>query len=64
MDPNEMLKRIREKVSSIIASEACSDVDLNGVAMDLAVLVNELDDWLSFGGFPPEAWSGGKRRKE
>ncbi len=62
MDPNETLRQIREKVEKILASEVCSDVDLNGIAIDLAQNVKDLDTWLVCSGFLPYDWTIGGTR--
>lgn len=48
MDPNETLKRIRR----LTASADLSDDELE----ELVTLVKALDDWISKGGFLPDAW--------
>jgi len=48
MDVNQLLANIREQVKAILAA----DEDDNG----LAEQVNNLDEWLSKGGFLPRAW--------
>lgn len=62
MDPNETLRRLREKVR-----EARADAEVQGyVNLGDAVAVLEyfaaLDEWLSKGGFLPEAWRPVTRR--
>lgn len=54
MDPNETLRRIRELVRAIQHGEA-ADGD---APTDLADAVQDLDGWLTQGGFPPDAWAG------
>lgn len=49
MDPNANLEEQRRIVSTIIR-------DGSGDAERLADLVEALDEWLSKGGFLPEAW--------
>lgn len=49
MDPNETLRRIR-------ALTAQGDTLSVGDVMILVGLVTNLDEWMSYGGFPPTAW--------
>jgi hypothetical protein len=50
MDPDKTLQELRElATSSDRGSEARSE--------RFSELINALDDWLSTGGFLPEAWS-------
>ncbi len=53
MDPNKTLEDIRE----ILATED----DYVQRAGELATLVQALDEWLTSGGFLPEAWTPGPR---
>lgn len=53
MDPNEALKRIREHYRAI----QCGAFDLHDEAVLLADMVEDLDQWLTRGGFKPAAWS-------
>lgn len=55
MDPNEALRKIRE-FGRIVRDEDASDAQRYDAATDLAEHVQALDEWLSRGGFPPEAW--------
>lgn len=53
MDPNATLEGIR------VVAARMEDFDSEGLvedAIELATLVQNLDEWLSKGGFPPEAW--------
>lgn len=50
MDPNALLERIRELVAATFVSEDGSYAD------DLAGAFDDLDEWLSKGGFLPSAW--------
>ncbi|MBK6639629.1 MAG: hypothetical protein IPG34_19600 [Rhodocyclaceae bacterium] len=52
MDPNETLKRIRMIVKRDLEGDTMS-VDDFDVLVDL---VNDLDEWMSRGGFPPTEW--------
>lgn len=56
MDPNETLAKIRAITSQIIDCEV-DPWDKDYIAGDLADVVAALDDWLTGGGFKPEAWS-------
>ena len=56
MDPNETLKLIREAVSRVQASRSW-DMDCAELGDRLANLVEDLDEWLSNGGFLPSEWS-------
>lgn len=66
MDPNETLRALRALVGRVNEpdwdAEAMDDADLGSLwaslAMDLAEHIEALDDWLTKGGFPPEAWQG------
>ena len=53
MDPNETLRRIR----LLTASSDLSDDELE----ELVMLVKVLDDWISKGGFLPDAWRNNAR---
>lgn len=55
MDPEENLKRIRERVAEI-NDPGISKAEWAYAASDLAALVQSLDEWLSSGGFAPRAW--------
>lgn len=56
MDPNATLTRIREHVSTILdASNDQYEMALEYGA-DLAEAVENLDEWLTGGGFIPAAW--------
>jgi hypothetical protein len=61
MDPTETLKRIRGLVSSLTElrmDASCDDVAEDGE--ELASAVNDLDEWLSRGGFLPRQWTEGR----
>lgn len=61
MDPTETLKRIRGLVSMLTElrmDASCDDVAEDGE--ELASAVNELDEWLSRGGFLPRQWAEGR----
>jgi hypothetical protein len=53
MDPNEALRRIRELVTP-----GAERTDPDGA--ELSELVQGLDEWLSRGGFLPQAWAKGR----
>ena len=58
MDPNETLAQIRalrNKMEGGLYPPAMLEA-----ATELHSLVGALDDWLSSGGFPPEAWQRDK----
>ena len=52
MDVNATLARIRELTAS-------TDPDHLGDLVELAELVRALDEWISKGGFLPDAWQRG-----
>ncbi len=52
MDPNTMLEDIRELM---LAAES-EEQPTHEVLADLVNTLADLDEWLSKGGFPPEAW--------
>lgn len=54
MDVNATLSRIREIISDIGLADTYEDAASLGT--DLAGAVGGLDDWLSRGGFLPQAW--------
>jgi hypothetical protein len=57
VDPDETLKEIRRL--SAIVRDRCDrgeDPDVDGSAAELAEAVQNLDEWLSKGGFLPAAW--------
>jgi hypothetical protein len=61
MDPDEVLKQLRELVEKItaisddhfIANVANSEFD---IATEMADKFHDLDDWLKSGGFLPKDW--------
>jgi hypothetical protein len=57
MDPNAALSRIRELVE---ANNRVTDASRLDIADELAELIDGLDNWLSRGGFPPDAWDRSK----
>lgn len=57
MDPNATLAQIREGLRLVLdESEESQYVD-TGDCLDLANAVRALDEWLSRGGFRPDAWA-------
>ena len=52
MDPNQTLTEIRALAAHVAMTEEWDRDD----AKELATLVQALDEWLSRGGFLPEAW--------
>jgi hypothetical protein len=57
MEPNENLKRQRELVVELLEESFGGDAkDLVQAGLELARLVNELDEHLSNHGCVPEAW--------
>ena len=58
MDPNITLERMRILTAAVL--KGYEDKGSNGVdqddAADLAEYVKSLDEWLSKGGFKPDAW--------
>ncbi len=66
MDPNETLRLIRQEQSMMLYAEEQGDSVTYGMAArELAEHVTNLDEWLTKGGFLPDAWrlteSGRKR---
>jgi hypothetical protein len=57
MDPDECLKQIRDLIMRVNAADDRGDFE--GFAADLAEHVEALDEWLSKGGFLPDAWRNG-----
>lgn len=51
MDPNENLERQRRIVAGILSSVQADDR-----AVELAELVEALDQWITNGGFLPKEW--------
>lgn len=62
MDPNETLRRMRVLASDLDDNPTLDTVE--SVAYGLAECVTALDDWLSRGGFLPEAWESRPYRPE
>jgi len=56
MDPNANLKEIRSLAKSVYAQwEAGLDIN-QGNAAELVSLVQDLDEWITRGGFLPQDW--------
>jgi hypothetical protein len=60
MDPDEVLKRIREACAELDSELASSDHVSAASAGALVSAVQDLDEWLSRGGFLPIAWVSGE----
>ena len=54
MDPNANLKEQREIIAAMLAEDS-EEID-TGDAVRLAELAQALDEWISKGGFLPDAW--------
>lgn len=57
MDPDETLKEIRRLIAKAgsLADADSNDAEIE-VWQEVGSLVEDLDGWLSKGGFPPAAW--------
>lgn len=57
MDPNTLLETIRRLVSNylVIDQDIPENLD-SGTVLELVCAVNDLDEWLSSGGFLPDHW--------
>ena len=62
MDPNEALRRIRDLAGQIVSppddegDDALSNDEEHDLAVELAETALGLDEWLTKGGFKPDAW--------
>lgn len=56
MDPNANLQEQREIVARLLAGSFTSAAALQSDAYRLAELCEALDEWLTRGGFLPNAW--------
>lgn len=56
MDPNENLKEQRRISRLLLGRTYLTQSEIDGYAQELAELVEALDEWMSKGGFPPDAW--------
>lgn len=59
MDPNANLKAQREIVKKLLDGNTEQSLFIH-YAVQLAELVQALDQWMSRGGFLPEAWARGR----
>lgn len=59
MDPNEALRQIRTRVAALLNGGGRTQDEWDVMSSELAELVDGLDQWLTRGGFPPEAWREG-----
>jgi hypothetical protein len=69
MDPNKALEELRAHVAAGLeyaenvqrAEEGMTEAEeeLSSTVVVLATRIRDLDEWLSRGGFPPEAWREG-----
>lgn len=55
MDPNALLSELR-RLATIAQDESLNPTTRNGHARRLTERFQELDEWLSRGGFPPASW--------
>lgn len=55
MDPNAMLAFIRERLQTVRQLR-----DSTPSAIELATAIDDLDEWLSKGGYLPADWQGRK----
>jgi hypothetical protein len=60
MDPNANLKEQKEIVRWLLDTNEENADELSKKAERLANLVEALDEWLSKGGFLPDAWRGAR----
>lgn len=58
MDPNEALKTIRTFTENIGLLDYDNPREIRDALLELAEAVAGLDEWLSKGGFLPDAWQG------
>lgn len=56
MDPNEVLRLIRESVAELRNSDDDNTLDGSQVGQ-LVDAIEALDEWLTKGGFLPSAWA-------
>lgn len=62
MDPNANLaeqRRLQKKIDEVMPSD--DDTAYVEDLVSLAVLVEAMDEWLSSGGFLPDAWRGNRK---
>lgn len=55
MDPNATLAALREALTAYNGTTDRDEAAWH--ATNLAMAVEDLDEWLSNGGFPPDAWN-------
>jgi hypothetical protein len=60
MDPNTVLRALRQLTARIDEISANPDRDWSDVALEALEGIDALDGWLTRGGFLPEAWSTGR----
>lgn len=56
MDPNETLRRIREVFKNFDDTKVVDYDEISELFCEAETLFESLDEWLSKGGFLPEAW--------
>lgn len=59
MDPNEALAMLRQYADAMKVTSRHETERVYRIASTLAEQFEALDEWLSRGGFPPEAWREG-----
>jgi hypothetical protein len=59
MDPNATLRDIREMIESLAMSQSTDN--LIDLGEELASAVDQLDNWLTGGGFLPDEWTRMRR---
>jgi hypothetical protein len=60
MDPNLVLDNILTEAADILTlldAEGGSEDLIRAYAQDIAVDIRNLNEWLTRGGFPPDAWT-------
>jgi hypothetical protein len=57
MDPNATLVLIRTMVTALLTEQDMSEEDRNETAVTLANAVDDLDQWITKGGFLPAVWN-------
>ena len=58
MDPNATLEHLRDLTNSVFYRAPTGTEDVR--ALELAEAFDDLDNWLSRGGFQPDAWDGSR----
>jgi hypothetical protein len=59
MDPNQLLDDLREMTVAVLGGTATRDAgleDLEDMLYHLSEMIDDLDTWLTKGGFPPDDW--------